>query len=198
MNATQLTRDFGFCIPVYSSIYFSIMKIDFESVISRELPKSVLQMLGWLGQMKFPRQTAKHLLCFIFLSLAWSDTGATLLCRLASLQEMTHGHLSFIMCGLVAALVVTAMRSSCLVLSSWKTYTAPALRQSGCRAAMFYLCLFFNHSLFNMIFLYTICQNLFQCLQDLWILEETNHSCFPFRRRSDLWHFILSPDSKAL
>lgn len=148
-----------------------------------------------LGQVKFPRQTAKHLLCLIFLSLAWSETGAPLLCRLASLQEMTHGHLSFIMCELVAGLVVTAKRISWLVLSSWKTYSAPAPRQSGCRAAMFYL--FFNCSLFNRIFL-CICQNLFQCLQDLWFLEGTNYSCFPFRRRSDLWHFILSSDSKVL
>lgn len=144
--------------------------------------------------MKFPRKTAKHLLCLIFLSLAWSDTGAPLLCRLASLQEMTHGHLSIIMCGLVAGLVVTAMRISWLVLSSWKTYSAPAPWQSGCRAAMFYFLI--AASLMGFFFIQS--QNLFQCLQDLWFLEETNHPCFPFGRRSDLWHFILSPDCKAL
>lgn len=153
--------------------------------------------------MKFSRQTTKHLLCLIFLSLAWSDTGATLPCRLASLQEMTHGHLSFVMCGLVAGLVVTAMRISCtcfLVSSVFlENLYCPCTQTEWLQGmAMFYLCLFFNDSLFNVIFLYIVCQNLFQCLQDLWFLEKTNHSCFSFRRRSDLWHFILSPDSKAL
>lgn len=98
--------------------------------------------------MKFPRQTAKHLLCLIFLSLAWSDTGASLLCRLASLQEMTHGHLSFIVCGLVAGLVVTAMKISCtcfLVSSVFlENLHCPAHRQSGCRAWQCFICVYFS------------------------------------------------------
>lgn len=119
-------------------------------------------------------------------------------CRLASLHEMTHDHFSFIICRLVPGPVVTATRTSCTHSVSsvfLENFSSPSTRRWNYVPATGHgsviLCLVFltSDSYFNVIFLDILCQTLFRRLWDLWILEETNHSLFPFRRKR---HFISS------